>query len=69
VQDAPVAAGFEHRGLELHPRLPREGRVLQQLDLLDVVAELVDPTEPFVDAVALVGGEQLVAGQLGPHEW
>ena len=35
-----------------------------ELDLLDVEAELVEPAQALVDAVALVGAERLLARQL-----
>jgi pimeloyl-ACP methyl ester carboxylesterase len=64
-QQPPVAARLEHVGLELHAG--HAGLVLHQLELLDVVAQLVDPPEPLVDPVALVVGEDLVGGQLRPQ--
>ena len=38
-----------------------------EIDLLDVEAEAVDPLDPLGDPVALVGGDRLRPSQLGPE--
>ena len=63
-QAVAVVARLDDPWVEPQP----EAAVLgDQLDLLDVEAELVQPVETLLDPVALVGSDQLLVGQLVPE--
>jgi hypothetical protein len=61
----PFAAGLGHAGVHAQPDALACG---DELQLVDVEAELVQPLDPLGDAVALfVGAEDLLAGELVPQ--
>ena len=64
VQPAAVMTRLDDAGIEAQPVavVARD-----ELELLDVEAELVQPVQPLVDPVARVVGEELVAHQLVPE--
>ena len=64
VQPAAVVAGLDDAGVQAQPVAVVAG---DELELVDVEAELVQPVQPLVDPVARVVGEELVARQLVPE--
>src|SRR5205823_10047915 len=60
----PVVAGLDDARIE--PQLEVAVHA-DELDFLDVVAELVQPPQPLVDLEPLVRGEHLLARQLAPE--
>ena len=64
VQPAAVVARLDD--LRVEPQAPA-ARIADELDLLDVEAELVEAAQALVDAVGLVGPEHVLARQLGPQ--
>ena len=64
LQAALVVAGVDDLRLDAHGRAVPVG---DDVELVDVEAEVVEPLDPLLDAPHLVGGEVLVAGQLRPQ--
>ena len=64
VQPPPVVAGLDDARVQPQPVAVLAG---DELELVDVEAELVQPVEPLVDPVARVVAERLLARQLVPE--
>ena len=67
-QQPPVVAGLGHPGAQAQPAAA--AAVVDQLDLVDVEAQLVEPADPLGDPVALlVAAARPPRGQLVPQAW